>query len=289
MPELPEVEIVKRGLEPVFARAPIARLELKRKDLRAPIPPALPKKLAGRPIQTLMRRGKYILGFTPGGPGFVLHLGMSGTIRIYGPQDPPEARPHDHVIWHMQDGGRIVLNDPRRFGSLGLVHEENWQSVAPFHAMGPEPLGNGFNGKVLAAQLLGRISPIKIALLDQNIVAGVGNIYACEALYRAGINPARPAASVQGEEAENLASAIRDVLNAAIKVGGSTLRDYKHTDGKIGYFQHHFAVYDRAGSRCPDCRCDAEKNAAKNTGESRGIQRIIQGGRSTFYCPSRQE
>lgn len=279
MPELPEVEIVKRGLEPVLARSRVKGFRVNRADLRIPVPPELPGLLAGRQIGVLMRRGKYILAFADTGEGFVLHLGMSGRVRIYGPGEGYALERHDHAVFEMEDGSCIVYNDARRFGFIDRVSADNWQERSPFDRMGPEPLDENFSGDVLARAFEGRKMPVKAALLDQSVVAGIGNIYACEALYRSGIAPQRAASSISGEEAGRLAPAIREVLAEAIAAGGSTLRDHRLTDGSLGYFQHRFAVYDREGAACPDCDC---KDPA-------GIVRIVQGGRSTFYCPARQE
>ena len=280
MPELPEVEIVKRGIEPVLIGQSLDTLILNRPDLRFPIPTDLPSRLQGQVFSSIQRRGKYILAFTQSGAGFVLHLGMSGVVRIEGANDEPESLKHDHVIFQLKDGGRIVFNDPRRFGFLDSIDEQRWETQAPFNAMGPEPLSNSFNGALLAERLKSRKGPIKTALLDQKLVAGVGNIYACEALYMSGISPKRSAHTVQGARAEKLAQAIRAVLEKAIAAGGSTLKDYRHANGDLGYFQHEFGVYGRAGETCPDCSCDL--------GRSGGIKQITQSGRSTFFCSEKQ-
>ncbi|MGH1398531.1 MAG: bifunctional DNA-formamidopyrimidine glycosylase/DNA-(apurinic or apyrimidinic site) lyase [Alphaproteobacteria bacterium] len=274
MPELPEVEIVKRGLEGAILDGVVTDVTLNRPDLRFPIPPALPVSLQGRRIVSLRRRGKYIVGFADSGDGFVLHLGMSGVVKIIPPGDIYKPEKHDHVVMRMGDGGVIVYHDPRRFGFLDAVHVDSWEGYPAFAAMGPEPLGNDFSGEVLAAALEGRKVPIKNALLDQKIVAGIGNIYACEALFMARISPERVASSVQGVRAERLAVAVRDVLRAAIESGGSSLKDYYHTDGSLGYFQHNFKVYDREGAMI-----DGQYP----------VKRIVQGGRSTFYCPALQK
>ncbi|MCC6598689.1 MAG: bifunctional DNA-formamidopyrimidine glycosylase/DNA-(apurinic or apyrimidinic site) lyase [Alphaproteobacteria bacterium] len=294
MPELPEVEIVKRGLEPVMLGACIQALRLNRLDLRVPIPPDLPKTLAGQRIETILRRGKYILAFTGGGAGFALHLGMSGRIRIYAPDEDYIPQKHDHVVFEMQAGQRIVFNDARRFGFLDAALANTWQATPPFNRMGPEPLDAGFTGETLALAFMNRKSPVKTALLDQRVVAGIGNIYACEALYRSGIAPDRAAGSLDGGESVRLAIALQDVLKDAIAAGGSTLRDHRMTDGSLGYFQHRFAVYDRENNACPDCVCERAGNAAKDGLQTQnrpgvGIRRIVQGGRSTFYCAVRQK
>lgn len=281
MPELPEVEIVRRGLAPVLARSPVAALEIRRADLRIPVPPGLPALLAGRKMDAPLRRGKYILAFageSGNGAGFVLHLGMSGRVRIYGPGENAAPQTHDHAVFRMEDGSRIVYNDARRFGFLDAAAAGEWRARPPFDKMGPEPLDEDFGGAALSRALSGRKGPVKAALLDQRVVAGIGNIYACEALYRSRIAPDRPACEIGGAEAHRLAKALRAVLEEAIAAGGSTLRDHRLTDGSLGYFQHRFAVYGRAGEPCPGCDCRAPEK----------IARIVQSGRSTFYCPSRQ-
>lgn len=276
MPELPEVEIVKRALEPVMLSRPLTSLVFNRPDLRFPLPHDLPAQLVGQKVVHMDRRGKYILGFAGNGHGFVLHLGMSGVIRIEKPHEQTEQK-HDHVLWMFKGGPRIVFNDARRFGFLQATHQDHWQKQPPFHAMGPEPLGNTFNGVHLRGILAGKKTSIKSALLDQRVVAGVGNIYACEALYGAGIDPRRACLDLDEPECESLAQAIKAVLVAAIEKGGSSLKDYKHTDGNLGYFQHHFSVYDREGKPCPKAGCPCESKG--------GVQRIVQQGRSTFFCP----
>ncbi len=276
MPELPEVEIVRRGLEPALVGKDFSAVIVNRRDLRAPIPQDFVSALQGQRVLQIRRRGKYILVFMDSGQGFILHLGMSGRISTYAPGEPYKAEKHDHVVFKMNDGAQIVYNDPRRFGMLYLTNEQGWQAEKPFSAMGAEPLGNNFNGPVLAQALEGRRTPVKVALLDQKVVAGVGNIYACEALYDAGIDPRRPACSINGQEAADLAGAIRGVLEKAIAAGGSTLRDYQHTDGTLGYFQHSFSVYDREGDFCPACVNDKLEEGC--------ISWIVQAGRSTFYC-----
>jgi formamidopyrimidine-DNA glycosylase len=280
MPELPEVETVMRGMESMMLAGPIKSVKLNRPDLRFVIPKALPAKLKNQPIKNLMRRGKYILGFAANGAGFVLHLGMSGRVRLYAPDEKYTAEKHDHVEFQMQSGARVIFNDPRRFGFLDLVEEAGWEQARHFESMGPEPLGNSFNGEILAAALAGKKTPIKVALLDQSVVAGVGNIYACEALYRARISPFALAGTLNDKVCDALARSIKDVLKEAIAAGGSSLRDYRKADGELGYFQHQFGVYDRAGLACPDCTCDRVKTG--------GVARVVQAGRSTFYCKARQ-
>jgi formamidopyrimidine-DNA glycosylase len=280
MPELPEVETVMRGMEGMMLASPIKSVKLNRPDIRFVIPKTLPAKLKNQPIQNLMRRGKYILGFSANGAGFVLHLGMSGRVRLYESTEHYTPEKHDHVVFEMQNGARVIFNDPRRFGFLDLVEAGQWEQSRHFKSMGPEPLGNAFNAEVLAAALAGKKTPIKVVLLDQSVVAGVGNIYACEALYRSGISPFTVSGTLSVKACDALARAIKDVLVEAIAAGGSTLRDYRKADGELGYFQHQFGVYDRAGLACPDCTCDRVKTG--------GVARVVQGGRSTFYCKVRQ-
>jgi len=273
MPELPEVEIVKRGLEGAMVGRRVERLVYTRANLRYVLPPELPRNLEGRRIVSLVRRGKYVVALAENGHGFILHLGMSGVMKIIPPREDYALIKHDHVVFDLDDGGRVVFHDPRRFGFLKATTVDSWRQDDWFKAMGPEPLGNDFSGPILASALKGRKTPIKIALLDQKVVAGVGNIYACESLYRAGISPKRMATTVQGVRAERLAAAVREVLVQAIESGGSSLKDYYHTDGSLGYFQHCFDVYDRAGDLIDG---------------KYPVKRIVQAGRSTFYCPQKQ-
>ncbi len=280
MPELPEVEIVRRGLEPALKDKSIDSITLNRMDLRVPIPSNFKECVEGSVAQSIMRRGKYILVFFDNQHGFVLHLGMSGRVNIYGPRDEYTPAKHDHVVFHMADKTRIVFNDPRRFGMLYLTSEAKWQEEKPFSEMGPEPLGNNFSGEALYERLNKRRTSIKSALLNQHIVSGVGNIYACEALFEANIDPHRLACDVPRAECDLLAQAIRGVLERAIAAGGSSLKDYAHTDGSLGYFQHGFKVYDREGTPCPECDCDIIKTS--------GIKRVVQSGRSTFFCSQKQ-
>ncbi len=281
MPELPEVETVMRGIAPYMVGRKLVRLQLNRPDLRFPIPASLPSDLQGGRFESFTRRGKYILGFTDSGAGFVLHLGMSGVIRIEEAGAKRAVQKHDHVVFEMEGAVRIVLNDPRRFGSLMAANADTWQDDPPFAQMGPEPLSNDFNGPALAQILKGRKTAIKTALLDQRVVSGVGNIYACEALYMAGVSPERAAHTLKASETEKLAAAIKTVLNKAIEAGGSTLKDYRAADGALGYFQHQLAVYGRGGKACPQCDCDILKTG--------GVSQITQGGRSTFFCAQRQK
>jgi formamidopyrimidine-DNA glycosylase len=281
MPELPEVETVRLGMEPALIGRRLRRVLVRRSDLRVPVPENFSKALKGQRIVSTQRRGKYILGFTGGDEAFVLHLGMSGRILIVPPGQRYAFAKHDHVVFETEDGSKVIFNDPRRFGMMYLASRKSWSTLKPFNAMGPEPLADDFTGRVLADALRGRASPIKTTLLDQNVVAGVGNIYACEALFESQIDPRRPAGTVQGREAARLAASIRDVLQRAIAAGGSSLKDYALTDGSRGYFQTAFSVYDREGQSCPGCVCQKKRGA-------KGIRRIIQGGRSTFYCADKQ-
>lgn len=280
MPELPEVEIVKRGLEPAILGKKLVRVDQRRKDLRIPFPENLAARLKDMRVESLQRRGKYIWVHLSSRDILVFHLGMSGRMLILAAGDSFQAGTHDHLILHMEDGGLIVFQDPRRFGMVMLIAENDIERHKSFSSMGPEPLGNAFHAEMLAAALAGRSMAIKVALLDQRIVAGIGNIYASEALYMAGIDPQRAAGTLSGDECEALCRAVKEVLKKAIKAGGSTLKDYRHTDGKLGYFQHSFSVYDKEGQPCPDCDCDV-----KITG---GIKNIKQSGRATYYCSQRQ-
>ena len=279
MPELPEVETVRRGLAPVLVGRRIERMEIRRRDLRLPIPDGVEDRLTGRRIDALERRAKFLLVNLSGGESLIVHLGMSGRFRIFEGTPPPPER-HDHVIIAIEGGASVVFNDPRRFGMMVPVPTAEVETHPLLAALGPEPLGAEFEAEVLSARLAGRRSPIKAALLDQAVVAGLGNIYVCEALFRAGISPRRRADTIGSKKAVRLVSAIRDVLAEAIAAGGSSLRDHRQPSGELGYFQHRFAVYDRAGEPCPDCDCDLSASG--------GIRRIVQAGRSTFYCARRQ-
>ena len=277
MPELPEVETVCRGLAGHMEGRRIVRLDLNRPDLRIPMPPGLKAKIEGKRVERIGRRAKYILVHLDDRCVLIIHLGMSGRMLVaadgasLGPLDK-----HDHVVFTMESGAVIRFNDARRFGLMDYAAESELSGHPLFSDLGPEPLGNEFNGPALAASLAGKMTPIKAALLDQRVVAGLGNIYVSEALYWAGISPRRTAATVAGGRAERLANAVRDVLTRAIAAGGSSLRDYVQASGELGYFQHQWAVYGRENERCPDCDCAS------------GIKRIVQSGRSTFYCAKRQ-
>ena len=274
MPELPEVETVRRGLALRMTGRRIVRAELRRPDLRRPFPPMLAERLQGARIGELRRRGKYILIELDDSGTLLLHLGMSGRITAGGDNAPEEK--HDHVVLTLDDRTVVRFNDPRRFGSLDYLPRGTEAEHPLLAGMGPEPLGPAFDGVYLERALAGKMTPIKSALLDQKIVAGLGNIYVCEALYRAGISPRRLAATVTTARATRLASAIRDVLREAIEAGGSSLRDYVQANGELGYFQHRWAVYGKEGEPCPGCNCAV------------GVRRITQAGRSTFYCGKRQ-
>jgi formamidopyrimidine-DNA glycosylase len=274
MPELPEVETVRRGLALRMTGRRIVRAELRRLDLRKPFPRGLKTRLEGARIGELARRGKYILIELDDDGLLLLHLGMSGRITAGGDNAPDEK--HDHVVLTLDDRTVVRFNDPRRFGLLDYL-PRGTEAVHPLLAdMGPEPLGPDFDGAYLAKTLAGKQTSIKAALLDQKIVAGLGNIYVCEALYWARLSPLRLAATVTGARAARLAQAIREVLEEAIAAGGSSLRDYVQANGELGYFQHRWAVYGREGEKCPGCTC------------TEGIRRITQSGRSTFYCAKKQ-
>jgi len=277
MPELPEVETVVRGLRPKLEGRRLARVEQRRPDLRFPLPERFAERLTGRRVERILRRAKYMLLHLDDGQVLLCHLGMSGRMMIVeaaaGGARPPLER-HDHVIFTTEEGGEIRFNDVRRFGIMDLVSAEMLEAHPLLRDLGPEPLGNDFNGPGLAAALKGKRTPIKAALLDQRVVAGLGNIYVCEALFFAGLSPRRQAYTVQGGRAEKLAAAVRQVLTRAIEVGGSSLRDYVQANGELGYFQHEWSVYDREGEGCKVC--------------TTALRRLVQSGRSTFYCPNCQ-
>lgn len=284
MPELPEVETVRRGLEPVLVGRRIARLELRRPDLRFPLPERFAARVEGRRIAHLGRRSKYLIATIEGGEVLILHLGMSGRFTIDAAMpgkfvhDTGANPTHDHVVFHMAGGVTVTYNDPRRFGFMVMVAEADYHAHPLIRGLGPEPLGNALDAGYLAQRAAGRAADLKSFLMDQRNVAGLGNIYVAEALHRARLSPNRAAACLADgrgrptQRAERLVPAIRQVLEAAIAAGGSTLRDYRAADGALGYFQHTFAVYGRAGELClrPDC--------------GGVVRRAVQGGRSTFYC-----
>lgn len=286
MPELPEVETVRRGLAPVMEGARITRADVRRPDLRWPFPERMAERLTGARVLTLARRSKYILGHLDTGETLIIHLGMSGRMVISAPEAGGDARAmpgqfhhthpapekHDHVVLDLDNGARVTFNDARRFGAMDLIATEEVEAHWLLAGLGPEPLGNGFNAAHLVAAFRGKRTPVKAALLDQRIVAGLGNIYVCEALYRAGISPLRLAGRIGAARIEALVPIIRDVLAEAIEAGGSSLRDYRQADGDLGYFQHRFQVYGREGAPCLTPGCAGI------------IRRKVQSGRSSFYC-----
>jgi formamidopyrimidine-DNA glycosylase len=282
LPELPEVETVRRGLEPVLRGRRIERADVRREGLRWPFPPDMAARLTGATVNAVRRRSKYLLIDLDGGETLIVHLGMSGRILISGAgagvSDRERAVPekHDHVILDMAGGVRITLNDARRFGSMDLCETQALDAHRLLASLGPEPLGNAFDASVLAGRMAGSRAAVKAVLLDQRVVAGLGNIYVCEALWRAGVSPLRQALTVSEAEAEDLVRAIRAVLEEAIAAGGSSLRDFRQANGELGYFQHSFAVYGREGEPCARPECDGR------------IERDVQSGRSSFHCPQCQ-
>jgi len=293
MPELPEVETVRRGLEPAMENARFMRVEVRRGDLRWPLPRDFAQRLQGKTVTGLGRRAKYLLVDLSSGDVLLMHLGMSGSFHVFDTKDRrgggaapgnyyherSQHAAHDHVVFHMSSGAVVTFNDPRRFGSMKIIARNKLGAEPLLSRLGPEPLGNQFDAAMLAASCKGKKTSLKAALSDQRVVAGLGNIYVCEALHRARLSPKRLAATIAtkagapNERAVALAEAIKAVLRQAIEDGGSTLRNHKLTDGELGMFQHHFRVYDREGEKCPTPGC-------------RGIVgRIVQNGRSTFYCP----
>ncbi|MDO5620873.1 MAG: bifunctional DNA-formamidopyrimidine glycosylase/DNA-(apurinic or apyrimidinic site) lyase [Paracoccus sp. (in: a-proteobacteria)] len=280
MPELPEVETVRQGLIPVLEGQQITRLELRRPDLRWPMPPDLVQMATGARVDALRRRSKYILMDLDRGGSILLHLGMSGRLLVQGDamaqfhRDPAVLPRHDHVVFHTGAGGVVVFNDARRFGMVDLVREGQEHPLLAH--LGPEPLSPDFSPGYLRAVFANRRAPVKAALLDQRIVAGLGNIYVSEALHRAGIDPRRAAGRIGAARLAALVGYVRDVLTEAIAAGGSSLRDHRQATGELGYFQHSFRVYDREGAACPTPGCGGV------------IQRIVQSGRSSYFCPACQ-
>jgi formamidopyrimidine-DNA glycosylase len=274
MPELPEVETVCRGLTKILRGVRFVKVDAHRPDLRVPLPKNLAAQLKGRRVLGISRRAKYILIALDNGETLVIHLGMSGRMVVADKAGKPEL--HDHLVFHFDNGKHVTFNDPRRFGLCDLVPTRDLPKHKLFRHLGIEPLGPEFSAAVLEAKFKGKKTSIKIALLDQRLVVGVGNIYASEALFYAKISPKRRAGACTKEQIKRLVPAIRKVLNAAIKAGGSSLRDYVQADGELGMFQHQFAVYDREGQICSHCR------------KTNMIKRIQQGGRSTFYCSTCQ-
>ncbi len=282
MPELPEVETVRRGLLPVMQGQVITLAQVNRDGLRWPFPAGMAARLTSARVLGLRRRSKYILADLSSGETLLIHLGMSGRMLISGQtlgvfhHDHPAPQKHDHVVLHIENGVRVTFNDARRFGAMDLMPTLGAEGHALLAALGPEPLGNAFDQTYLVSRLKGRNTPIKSALLDQHIVAGLGNIYVCETLFRAGISPQKKAGDLPEKRVAGLVAIIRDVLTEAIEAGGSSLRDYRQADGELGYFQHSFKVYDREGQPCPAQGCTGVVN------------RIVQSGRSSFYCPKCQ-
>ena len=293
MPELPEVETVRRGLQPVMEGARIVKAEARRADLRFPFQPDFVKRLQGQIVTGLGRRAKYLMADLASGDVLLMHLGMSGSFRIIKPDN--ESAPgefhhprdknaaHDHVLFRMSSGADIVFNDPRRFGYMKVIARDALVDEPLLRDLGPEPLGNEFDASMLARACEGKTTSLKAALLDQRVVAGLGNIYVCEALHRSHLSPRRIAATLSTKKSEptdharRLVGAIHTVLNDAIKAGGSSLRDHRQTSGELGYFQHSFKVYDREGEKCTTPRCGGI------------VKRFTQNGRSTFWCPKCQK
>lgn len=270
MPELPEVETTIRGLARYLEGERIARVVLNRPDLRRPFPPGLVQMMTGARVERLGRRAKYGLVALDRGQTMIFHLGMSGRWRI----DPDAIGKHDHLVIETGAGHVLALNDARRFGAVDLWPSDDLASFGPFGSMGPEPLGAELSARYLRAALAGRVSPVKVLLLDQRVVAGLGNIYVCEALHRAGIRPEKPAGKVSHASLKRLVPAIRDVLLESIAAGGSSMRDYAKPDGELGYFAMSWRVYGREGD---SCHCGGM------------VERIVQGGRSSFFCPKCQK
>jgi len=293
MPELPEVETVRRGLAPAMEGARFKKVEVRRKDLRWPLPRDFAKRLEGQKVEGVGRRAKYLTVDVSTGDVLLMHLGMSGSFRVVKDRgkelqpgayhfDKGKLEKHDHVVFHMSNGSVVTFNDPRRFGMMKIVPRGRIEDEPLLRWLGPEPLGNRFDAGMLAAACAGKKTSLKAALLDQTVVAGIGNIYACEALFRARLSPKRRASTIAdraakpNEKARASVEAIKAVLHDAIKAGGSSLRDHRRADGSLGDFQHNFLVYDREGRPCPN-GCGGK------------VKRFTQNGRSTFWCPSCQK
>ena len=287
MPELPEVETVRLGLAPAMEGAVFKKVEVRQRRLRWPLPKDFEKRLEGQTVEGLGRRAKYLLADLSSGDVLVMHLGMSGSFRVGKDAKPGvyyhergKSTAHDHVVFHLSNGATVTFNDPRRFGSMKIVPRAKLEQEPLLRGLGPEPLGNEFDAAMLAKACAGKKTSLKAALSDQRVVAGLGNIYVCEALFRARLSPKRQASTIAdrsgkpNQRAVALVDAIKAVLHDAIKAGGSSLRDHRRADGSLGDFQHNFQVYDREGQPCPGCKGK--------------IKRIVQTGRSTFYCPSCQ-
>ena len=295
MPELPEVETVRRGLQPAMEGSKILKAEARRKDLRFPFQKDFVARLEGQTVTGLGRRAKYLMADLASGDVLLMHLGMSGSFRVQqgrasnktpGQFHHPrsEDRAHDHVVFHMSSGAAVVFNDPRRFGYMKIIARNALEDEPLLRGLGPEPLGNEFDAAMLARSCANKKTSLKAALLDQRVVAGLGNIYVCEALFRAHLSPRRLAATLATtkrreptDHAKRLVGAIHAVLNQAIKAGGSSLRDHRQTSGELGYFQHSFQVYDREGEKCQTAGCGGI------------VRRFAQNGRSTFWCPKCQK
>jgi formamidopyrimidine-DNA glycosylase len=290
VPELPEVETVRRGLAPAMEGERFKAVEVRRGDLRWPLPKDFAKRLEGQTVEGLGRRAKYLTADLSSGEVLLMHLGMSGSFRVGKDAKPgvyyherSKSTAHDHVVFHMSNGATITFNDPRRFGSMKLVPRARLEDEPLLRALGPEPLGNEFDAAMLAKACAGKKTSLKAALSDQRVVAGLGNIYVCEALFRARLSPKRRAATIAdrngkpNERAAALVEAIKAVLMDAIKAGGSSLRDHRQTTGELGYFQHSFQVYDREGQNCQTAGCGGI------------VKRFTQNGRSTFWCPKCQK
>jgi len=293
MPELPEVETVRRGLQPVMEGSKIVKAEIRRKDLRFPFQKDFAARLTGQTVTGLGRRAKYLMADLGSGDVLLMHLGMSGSFRVI--KDDEKSVPgqfhhprgkngaHDHVVFHMSSGAAVIFNDPRRFGYMKIIARKAIEDEPLLSGLGPEPLGNEFDAKMLAHSCANKKTSLKAALLDQRVVAGLGNIYVCEALFRAQLSPRRLAATLATKKAEptdhakRLVTSIHAVLNQAIKAGGSSLRDHRQTSGELGYFQHSFQVYDREGEKCQTAGCSGI------------VRRFTQNGRSTFWCPKCQK
>jgi len=286
MPELPEVETVRKGLAPVMEGRLIERAENRRPNLRFPFPEGFAERLTGVRVERLDRRAKYLLIRLESGETLLAHLGMSGRFTIQQSNAelkagefvhaPPTSEKHDHVVFDMEGNARIVFNDPRRFGFMTLFPTDEEDAVPFLAGLGPEPNSNEFSGPFLQARVKGKKAPLKAALLDQRVVAGLGNIYVCEALHRAGLSPLRLAGTLGPKRAEKLVLAVRQVIDAAIAAGGSSLKDFASADGELGYFQHTFRTYGREGENCATPDCGGK------------IERVVQSGRSTFFCPTCQ-
>jgi formamidopyrimidine-DNA glycosylase len=293
MPELPEVETVRRGLQPAMEGARIVKAEARRKDLRFPFQKDFVARLEGQTVTGLGRRAKYLMADLTSGDVLLMHLGMSGSFRVLKDDDKAapghfhhernEDRAHDHVVFHMSSGAAVVFNDPRRFGYMKIIARRDLEDEPLLKGLGPEPLGNEFDAAMLARACHNKKTSLKAALLDQRVVAGLGNIYVCEALFRAHLSPRRLAATMSTKKGEptdharRLVDAIHAVLNEAIKAGGSSISDHRLTTGELGYFQHSFRVYDREGEKCRTGKCSGT------------VKRFTQNGRSTFWCPACQK